>query len=287
MQGLCHFQSFPGVRKVRNTMIYETLKVGNAEFQTYINSNKSDLEEASGRPFIIICPGGGYKDLSSYEGESVAIRFCSLGFNTGVLKYSRAPSRFPTALAELSEAVALVRKSHREWNTDKDKIAVMGFSAGGHLSGSLLTMWHEDFLDEVSHTTAEERRPNAGVLCYPVITSGEYAHRGSFNNLLGPSPTKEELEMVSLELRVSKNVPPTFIWHTFTDITVPVENSLLFASALRREKIPAALHIFREGEHGLALADKDSRCIKHPKENHEVENWVPLASSFLNEVLKT
>lgn len=266
-------------------MIHETLKVGNADFQTYINSNVSDLESVSGRPFIVICPGGGYGNLSTYEGESVAIRFCSLGFNTGVLRYSCAPHRFPTALVELSMAMALVRKNHKAWNTDKDKIAVMGFSAGGHLAGSLLTMWSEPFLDELSKTTAEERRPNAGVLGYPVITSGEFAHRGSFNNLLGLEATEEELNSVSLEHRVNSYVPPTFLWHTFTDVTVPVENSLLFASALRKERIAAALHVFMQGEHGLALADKDSICKKHPNENTEVANWVPLATAFLNEVL--
>ena len=185
------------------------------------------------RPLVLICPGGGYGYTSAREGEAFAMQFLAMGYHAAVLKYSCAPAVFPTALTELALAMRLIRDNAQDWNVAADKILVLGCSAGGHLAASLGTLWDEDFLARELGLGAlehEKIRPDGLILCYPVITAGEFAHRGSFQNLLGERE-KELAPLLSLETRVTQKVPPVFLWHTYTDASVPVENSLLFLNA--------------------------------------------------------
>ena len=240
-----------------------------------------DQEIPFKRKAVIICPGGGYTFTSEREGEPIAMQFLAAGIQAFVLWYSVEPAVFPMALMELAESVKVVRDHADEWNIDPDKISVMGFSAGGHLAASMLCFWNSGFLADSLHVTKEEIRPNGGLLCYPVITSGEKAHRGSFDALLrGLSP--EHLELTSLEKQVNEGHPPVFLWHTWEDELVPVENSLYYMQALRDRGIPCEAHIFVHGGHGLALATKETGSDKNDAAAAAAKEWVGLAVNWLN-----
>ena len=244
-------------------MIYNTFEMHQegslpgAHLVTYIQEY-SDAMAINDRPLILLCPGGGYTRTSDREAEPMALKFLAMGYHAAVLRYSCAPAEYPTSLKELAYSIKFLREHAKEWHIDPHKIVVEGCSAGGHLAASLGVFWDEDFLAESQGLSASEHellRPDGLLLCYPVITSGEFAHRGSFENLLGSR--QEELgEKLSLEKQVTSKVPKTFIWHTFADQSVPVENSLLFVSALRRAGVPTEFHMYEKGAHGLALADK-------------------------------
>ena len=198
----------------------------------------SDEIAVKKRPMIIICPGGGYEYTSAREAEPIAFRFMAEGYNCAILYYSCAPARYPVSLLELAESVRYIRKNAAGWHVDKNGIIVMGFSAGAHLAASFGCFWKDP--EVIKGTCLKEDpevlRPNGQILCYPVITSGKYAHVGSFDNLCGSN--KAISKKLSLENAVNKDTPPAFIWHTFTDESVPVENSLMFVSALREKNIP-------------------------------------------------
>lgn len=250
---------------------------------TYILDNYEEMKPDKKRPTLVICPGGGYWLTSFREGEHIAIRFNALGFNVCILKYSCAPATFPAPQLELAAAVALVRSRKEEWHVDDSKVFVMGFSAGGHLAASLGTLWDKDLPEGslVPHGfKPADVRPDGLVLCYPVITSGPFAHEGSFRNLLG-SRYDELRDFVSLEKRVSGTTPPTFIWHTFEDDTVPAENALLFAAALRKEKIPFELHIYEHGGHGLAAANEETVNSSGWGIQTECQNWIDQAAAWI------
>ncbi|MDR3552786.1 MAG: alpha/beta hydrolase, partial [Clostridia bacterium] len=237
--------------------IFPQLKTGVFEpiLTSYCPDNTPEVDPDRKFPSIVICPGGGYEFTSDREAEPVALNFAASGYNTFVLRYSLAPARYPQALLELSAAMAFVRRHAEEFHVDPEQIAVCGFSAGGHLACSLGTLWQEPFIAETLKLAAGENRPNAMILCYPVISSGIFAHRGSFDNLLGTDAPAGLLEKTSLEKQVGPGTPPAFIWHTFDDDVVPVQNALLLAQALRDHNVPFELHIFPHGAHGLSLCD--------------------------------
>ena len=193
---------------------------------------------------IVICPGGGYGGLASHEGATYAQFLQKHGVNGFVLKYrlGSAGYRHPIMLGDAARALRTVRANAKQWKIDPDKIGIMGSSAGGHLASTLLTHFDagnpqaSDPIDRISS------RPSLGVLCYPVITLGEFTHRGSKRNLLGDKPPAELVELLSNEKQVTGNTPPTFLWHTVEDKAVPVENSLQFATALHKADVPFALH---------------------------------------------
>lgn len=232
------------------------------------------------RPAVLICPGGAYSGCADIEAEPIAMRFMAAGFHVFILRYSVYPNKYPKALEEVSKSVQIIRQNADEWHIDKDKIAVCGFSAGSHLACSLGVFWNQ----EPIKTTDESNKPNAMILSYPVITSGEKAHKGSFDNLCGDNP--ELVEKMSLEKRVTKDTPKTFLWHTFADQAVPVENSLLFANALREHDIPFELHIYPEGRHGLALAIPDTGLTQDDVVSANVKGWIDLACNWLWEVFE-
>lgn len=246
----------------------------------YCPDNSEEIDKNARRVSVLICPGGGYSMVSFREAEPVALAFAAMGYNAFVLNYECEPVRYPQALLEVSAAMALIRSKADLLNVDVNKIAVCGFSAGGHLAASLGTLWDEPFLRETLGFERGANRPNAMILGYPVISSGKYAHQGSFDALLGNDATPEMLKNLSLETRVSKKTPPAFIWHTFEDDTVPVENSLDFARALRENSVPFELHIFPWGGHGLSLCNKITSAYKGQLNQH-CANWMPLCNEWL------
>lgn len=227
---------------------------------------------------ILILPGGAYRIVSDTEGECVANKFNDLNCSSFTLKYSVFPKHYPTALLEVASAIKFIRQNYL---TIK-KVIVCGFSAGGHLAGSIATL----FDDKIIHNTlgAFNYRPDGIILSYPVITyNKEYRHNGSFINLCGVFNFSLKREL-SLETRVNSNTPPTFIWHTEADTAVPYQNSVLMAEALKKNNVPFFLKLFPLGRHGLSLATPESGnalvdCF------HDVATWPTLALEWLTEFI--
>lgn len=264
---------------------YKKLGVDNFGFQAsmtlYIPSNIPNVDINRKRPTVIVCPGGGYGGKNPREGEPIALKFVSADFNAVVLDYSVDPIRFPAALMELSKAVAVIRDNADEWNVDVDKIIVCGGSAGGHLAANFATLWNREFVKNFFGYKNQENKPNGMILSYPVITDGEKCHKGSFERLLGDKVNDKQLtSLCSCEKQVNDDTPPAFIWHTFTDQLVPVENSLLMASALIEKGISTELHIFPEGRHGLSLANA-TVDPKNIGENPECSVWIDMAIRWI------
>ncbi|MEE2943499.1 MAG: alpha/beta hydrolase [Verrucomicrobiota bacterium] len=218
---------------------------------------------------IVICPGGGYGGLASHEGSTYAQFLQQHGINAFVLKYrlGSAGYRHPIMLGDAARAIRTVRTNAKKWNIDPEKIGIMGSSAGGHLASTMITHFDKGNPNASDPVDRASSRPNVGILCYPVITMGEFTHQGSKRNLLGKNPSKELTDLLSSEKQVRKDTPPTFVWHTAEDRPVPVENSMLFASALRKAAVPFALHIYQKGRHGIGLADKPPFKNVHPWAN--------------------
>lgn len=204
---------------------------------------------------VLICPGGGYEYTSKREAEPVALRLAGQGIAAAVINYSCGP-RYPMQLLQVLAAVTYLRRNCADLHIDPEKIAVMGFSAGGHAACSAGVFWQEEFAEKALGISRGEDKPNGMILCYPVITSGKFAHRGSFDALLGENPSEELLEKMSLEKQVTANTPQTFLWHTAEDGLVPAENSLLLAMALRENGVPLEMHIYPKGHHGMSLCDE-------------------------------
>lgn len=236
---------------------------------------------------VVICPGGGYRQVVGREGEPVAEAFAAMGCQPFVLTYSVLPDGFPTSLLELAKAVAIVRNRAREWDVDPGKILVCGFSAGGHLACSLGVFWNREFVwKAVGEPDGKGIRPDGMILGYPVITSGPYAHAEFANRLFAykGGPSREERELVSLEKQVSEDTPKAFIWQTCTDEDVPVENSLLFAMAMREKGRNIELHIFPDGPHGLSLASDKTSGGNPEFENPHCETWTAQVKMWLEKL---
>jgi len=206
---------------------------------------------------MLILPGGGYAHLSVHEGAGYAAWLNPLGVTCYVLKYRLGSNgyRHPAMLQDAARALRTVRACARRDGLDPARVGIIGSSAGGHLASTLLTHFEAGQPDATDPIERESSRPDLGILCYPVISLGEFAHGGSRKNLLGETPSAELLHLLSNETQVTAVTPPCFLWHTVEDKVVPVENSLLFASALRRAGVPFALHIYEKGGHGLGLPE--------------------------------
>lgn len=250
-----------------------------AKLYAYRLDNTPQSDAFRKRPAVIICPGGGYGHTSDRESEPIAMQYLAAGYHAFVLRYHVAPNRYPIALLELASAIKIIREHASEWMIDEKKIILNGFSAGGHLAASLSTFWSSDWLAKAIATTKEMIQPNGCILAYPVITSGEFAHRGSFENLLGEDTAR--MAEVSLEHQVNSNTPPMFIWHTYEDASVPVENSLLFLAALRRYKISTEFHMYPHGGHGLALANQETQMSDGRGLQEECQGWIHLAIRWI------
>lgn len=258
-----------------------------ARLQAYIQDTPHDGSlKVKKRPVILICPGGGYERTSYREGEPLALHFLGRGYHAGVLRYSTSPHRFPTQLLELGQAVKILSDHAGEWNLDMGRMVVQGSSAGGHLAACYGAFWSGELMTPVSGDREQRLKPAGIMLSYPVITAEDpLAHKGSFYHLLGEEELKNARK-VSLEQQVTKDMPPCFLWHTVEDDTVPVENSILMASALRKEGIPFELHIFPEGEHGLSLASPIVERENGHGVQKECAQWLILADAWLERLFQ-
>ena len=205
---------------------------------------------------VVICPGGGYGFLATeHEGKEVAEWLNSIGVTGVMLKYRLGPRyHHPAMLEDAQRAIRTVRARAKEWELDPKRVAILGFSAGGHLASTAATHFDAGKSADTDPINRESCRPDLAILVYPVVAlATPYGHSGSLKNLLGDNPSKELIESLSNEMQVTKDTPPTFLAHTNEDKGVPAENSLLFALALRKSGVPVELHLFEKGAHGLGL----------------------------------
>lgn len=253
-----------------------------AYMMTYFWEESKELYPGQKRPVILICPGGAYRMTSDREAEGAALRFMAMGYHTAVLRYTAAPSRYPSQLLQLAKAVSILKENSERWLIEKDAVIVMGFSAGGHLAASLGVFWNRPWLGAALGVPAEMIRPQGMILSYPVISSGEYGHRESFRNLLGER--YEELrEEVSLEKQVTADTPKAFVWHTAEDSTVPAENSLYFVAAMRRCGVSVEFHLFPHGGHGAGLGTELTASADGKGIISGAGSWSGLAGRWLQE----
>lgn len=254
-------------------------KGSNPEDVPTISVYQPTIDKSSGAA-IVLCPGGGYAHLASHEGHTVAVWLNSLGVTVAVLQYRLGPKyQHPAMLDDARRAVRTLRSRANEWKIDPARIGIFGFSAGGHLASTAATHFDEGLPNASDPIERSSSRPDLLILGYPVITLTEpFLHRGSRQNLLGEHPSTALIELLSNERHVTPQTPPTFIFHTENDSAVPIENSLMFVSALRKAKVPHELHVFERGRHGVGLAQTDPVLSIWPK---LLENWLRLRG-FVN-----
>ncbi len=220
---------------------------------------------------VIICPGGGYKFKHTNEKEPIAKWLNSFGISAFVLEYRTHPYFHPWPLIDAQRALRMVRFRARAWNINPEKVGLMGFSAGGHLAASAAVYCQYKLAQPVDEIDKLNARPDALLLAYPVVSFLRYPQQSAIEALIGNGASQELIESLSLDLKVHRDMPPVFIWHTADDNQVPSGHSLLFAHALARHGIPYELHIFPRGGHGLALAG----------DRPHAGQWVPLCERWL------
>jgi acetyl esterase/lipase len=207
---------------------------------------------------IVVCPGGGYGHLAmDHEGRQIAEWLNSLGVTAAVLEYRHRAKGYghPAPMQDVQRAIRTVRANAEKWSVNPKHVGVLGFSAGGHLASTAATHFDRGNAQSDDPIERQNCRPDFAVLCYPVIALGEsYTHTGSQRNLLGENADPQLIASLSNEKQVTSETPPTFLWHTTEDKAVPPENSVQFYLALRRAGVPAELHVFEHGGHGLGLA---------------------------------
>jgi acetyl esterase/lipase len=225
---------------------------------------------------VVICPGGGYGSLAAHEGRDYALFLNELGISGFVLKYRLGSGgyRHPVMLNDAARAVRTVRARASEWNVDPQRVGIMGSSAGGHLASTLLTHFEAGNASATDPIERVSSRPDLGILCYAVISFGKFTHSGSRNNLLGSNPSEDLINLLSNELQVTAQTPPTFLWHTVEDKAVPVENSLQFAEALRKNGVPFDLHLYEKGGHGLGLGTREWNPAKRHPWTQDLAFWL-------------
>lgn len=222
-------------------------------------------EKANGTA-VVVLPGGGYGSLAmDHEGKQIAEFYNAHGIAAFVTRYRHAKRyQHPIPMQDAQRAIRYVRANAAKFGVKPDRIGVMGFSAGGHLAATVSTKL--EMVDGISS------RPDFSILCYPVISFVEFTHLGSRKNLLGENPSEELVKKMSAEFQVSEKTPPTFLFHTDADTGVPPENSVLYYRALRQNKIPAEMHIYRPGKHGLGLA----------KDHPQLSTWGTLLVNWMD-----
>ena len=223
---------------------------------------------------IVVFAGGGYGYKAEHEGPGMGEWLQSIGMTAFVVDYRVAPDyHHPAMICDAQRAVRYARTRAAELGFDKDKIAVMGFSAGGHLAGTVSVHGAKSFYEPTDAIDEESAVPNASILCYPVIDMYEYRHDGSRWNLIGEHPLDADKKLMSLYMHVTSETPQAFIWHTATDQAVPIENSLLYADALAKVQVPFELHVYPVGPHGLGLAPEQPHVAQWTT---ALQNWLKL-----------
>lgn len=242
---------------------------------------KMNLSGKRQQPAVLVIPGGGYSFNSEREAEPIALHFLTRGYAAFTLYYACAPLGFPVALREAAMAMRYIRENAEAFGVDPNMVAAIGFSAGGHLCGTLGTLY--DCSEVADIGGADLIRPNALGLCYPVLVEWGPTHEGTFRNISMGDP--ELRKRLSLEKQVRSDMPPVFLWHTRTDAGVPCRNSILMAQALDEAGVDFALHIYRKGPHGLATADICTYAsYKLPEFSRDVKNWLPAMMDFFEDV---
>lgn len=222
-------------------------------------------------PCVVVLPGGGYHVRAAHEGAPVAEFFRANGLHAAVVNYRVEPNRFPAGLTDVQRVIRILRAKADEWKLDPEQIFVCGFSAGGHLAASTALL--PDTYEKTDEIDERSPRPNGLILCYTVFSFGkEWGIPGCGKHLLGEERYKTEHKSLCLVPRITKNTPPTFLWHTSDDDTVPVKHSLKFAEALSENDVPFELHIFPHGKHGLGLAP----------DTEDVREWPVLALRWVH-----
>lgn len=250
---------------------------GGATLTAYLHEDSVEMphQVCKKRPAMLVCPGGGYVFLSEREMEPPAMAFYNMGMQVFVLKYSIGPDAADKRpLEQAARSMKTIRESALKWNIDPEKVLIMGFSAGGHLACSMGVHWNDPEIAQRVDAECSMLRPSGMVLCYPVITAGEFAHVGSIETVSANST--EPMEYWSLETQVDSQTPPTFLWHTMVDDCVPVENAFLFASALHKAGVGCECHIFANGGHGMATCTKEVGT-----ENLPAQRWVSLCRTWI------
>jgi acetyl esterase/lipase len=231
---------------------------------------------------VVVCPGGGYGMLAvEHEGKQVAEWLNGVGIAAFVLKYRLGPRyHHPAMLDDAGRAIRTIRSNAAKWKVDPGRVAIMGFSAGGHLASTAGTHFSAGKPDADDPVERLSSRPDRMILVYPVIAlATRYGHSGSLKNLLGENPSQELVENLSNERQVTKDTPPTFLAHTNADTGVPAENSLLFAMALRKAGVPVELHLFELGRHGLGLGSGAPQFNVPPERSFQI--WPKLCETWL------
>lgn len=232
------------------------------------------------RPGVLILPGGGYSRTSDREAEPVALRFAALGYIPFVLHYSCAPHGFPVALREAAMAMRYIRENGADFDVDPHMVAAIGFSAGGHLCGTLGTLYDGEAVSDIG--PGELLRPDVLGLCYPVAVSWGRTHEKSFENVSGGDRALRE--RLSLEKLVRADMPPVFLWHTREDASVPCRNSLVLACALEEAGVDFVLHLYHRGGHGLSNADETVYPAGQvPRVSWDVPGWLEAMVRFFGE----
>jgi acetyl esterase/lipase len=229
-------------------------------------------DKASGAA-IVVCPGGGYGHLARHEGHDIAVWLNGIRVTAVVLKYRLGPKyQHPAMMQDALRAIRYTRSKASEWKIDPNRVGVIGFSAGGHLASTAATQFNVGDPNASDPVEKLSSRPDLAILCYPVVTMTDpFAHKGSRRNLLGENPSGQLIDLMSSEKQVTDQTPPTFLFHTADDPVVPVENSLMFALALRKKKVPYELHVYEHGRHGVGLALDDPALNSWPR---LLENWL-------------
>lgn len=256
---------------------------------TYIHEPYAELN-ISARRAIIVCPGGGYGFLSDRESEPVALQYFAAGLNVFILRYSvQEKAQNDAPLIEAALVVKHIRDNADRYFVDPAYVFITGFSAGGHCAAMCGTLWNDPAVRDalgIDRGDAPEgiNKPTATVLCYPVITGGPYTHRGSIDNLCGyPSAGTAGADRYSLELHVDQTTSPAFIWHTFNDGAVPIQNTLLYASAMAQAGVPFEYHVYPDGVHGLSLCNSETSLGQPHLDNPVCAGWLDEAVRYVKE----
>ncbi len=226
---------------------------------------------------VIVCPGGGYAIKADHEKDPIALRLNELGLNAFVLDYRVAPYRFPATFMDAQRAIRLVRSRAESWGIPKDKIAIMGFSAGGHLAGMCGTRFDAGNPQSADPVERESCRPDAFAPCYGALNVNMLRYADFNQCMTGKRELSvEEARALSPEYQIAKDTPPCFLWHTAADAVVPVEASIDFAQKCADQNVPVSLHVYPFGRHGIGLGDE--------KDAPGAGTWSALLAKFLHQL---